>query len=42
MAEEDSLTLTEFERHDLHSRLETYGVALEIGITWEVVKKRVQ
>ena len=41
VAEEESLTLTEFERQELDSRMETYDVALERGITWEAFKKRV-
>ena len=40
VAEEESLTLTEFERQELDSRMETYDVALERGITWEAFIKR--
>ena len=41
VAEEESLTLTEFERQELDSRMETYDVALERGVTWGVAKRRV-
>ena len=42
VAEEESLTLTEFERQELDSRMETYDVALERGITWEAIIQRVK
>ena len=42
VAEEESLTLTEFERQELDSRMETYDVALERGITWEAFIERMK
>ena len=42
VAEEESLTLTEFERQELDRRMETYDVALERGITWEAFIQRVK
>ena len=42
VAEEESLTLTEFERQELDSRMETYDVALERGITWEAFIERIK
>ena len=42
VAEEESLTLTEFERQELDSRMETYDVALERGITWGAFIERMK
>ena len=42
VAEEESLTLTEFERQELDSRMETYDVALERGVTWEAFIERMK
>ena len=42
VAEEESLTLTEFERQELDRRMETYDVALERGITWEAFIERMK
>ena len=37
-----SLTLTEFEEQELDNRMETYDVALERGLTWEVFIERMK
>ena len=40
--EDESLTLTEFEKRELDNRMETYDVALERGLTWEVFIERMK